>query len=176
MTTPEPTTEQNAWPDAYHAASQAALRIAQASGAEIRERPLWPGSYSTVRYAEPLAGIRAAVTARDAAARVVGDYVQRAREDGADWLDIGRALGLENEDREPYDVAVAAYERTAGEGSLSRGPAFGFTCGTCGQHVRDNGPYTASPLDCEEGHAGDCSRMAGAVRAYRAQWEGGDDE
>jgi len=155
---------------AYRSAHQLVLKLAQDGGAEIRQRPAWPGSYSVVRYAEPLAGLKAAVVASKATGRVTGDYITRAREDGFSWLEIGRALGI---DGEPYDVAVSAFERAAGEGSPGWGPSFSFTCGSCAQMVTDHGPYTASPLDCEEGHAEDCTRMAEAMRAYRDQWEDG---
>jgi hypothetical protein len=150
---------------------QTVIRLAAANGAEIREKPLWPGAHSVVRYAEPLAGIRAGVVVSNAASREVRDYITRAREDGAGWLEIGRAFGLEAE-----DIAVAAYERAAGEGSLGRPGAYGFTCGACEQAVRDDGPYAGHPLDCEEGHADDCARMTEAVRAWqRAQWGDGDE-
>ena len=150
---------------------QSVIRLAAANGAEIREKPLWPGAHSVVRYAEPLAGIRAGIVVSSAAQRAVRDYLARAREDGVPWLEIGRALGLETGVREPYDVAVAAFERAAGESIRGLRPSFGFTCGSCGQHISDLGPYEAAPDNTEEGHAEDCTQMAEAVRAYRAQWE-----
>ncbi len=155
---------------------QTVLTLAAANGAEIRERPAWPGSLSVIRYAEPLAGIRAGIVVSNAALREIRDYLARAREDGISWLEIGRALDLETGVREPYDVAVAAYERAAGPGTRHQPATFRFTCGSCAQMVTDRGPYEGNPLNTEEGHAEDCTRMAAAVRAYRDQWEDGGDE
>ena len=121
--------------------------------------------------AGPLHGIISAVVHRSACDRVIGDWITRAREDGCDWLQIGRALGMEDDGRQPYDVAAAAYERSCGTDGLGDPLPFWFPCGSCGRMVTDRGPYTANPLDCEEGHAEDCARMAEALRAYRAQWE-----
>jgi hypothetical protein len=161
--------------DTYWSMRQSVLKIAQAHGAEVRGKPAFPGAHSAIRYAEPLAGIRAAVTVRDSAERVISDYVTRAREDGDGWLEIGQALGLEDGERQPYDVAVAAYEQAAGRDGFGAPLPYWFGCGTCGKHVTDHGPYTAHPLDCEEGHAENGTRRAEAVRAHRAQW-GDDDE
>ena len=102
--------------DAYWQAQASVLRIAKASGAEIRERPSWPGSVSTTRYAEPLAGLRAAQTVQHAAGRVADDYMKDARAEGIGWREIGEALGLANDgERTGYDLAVAAYEHVTGE-------------------------------------------------------------
>lgn len=161
--------------DAYWTIRQAVLKTARDTGTEIREKPSPALTSMTVYYAEPLAGIRAARMYEHAAARLAADYVSCARADGIPWLEIGRALGLENGERGPYDVMVAAYERAAGEGRSGYAPSFYFTCGSCGQHVTDRGPYEAAPYNCEEGHAGDCARFAEAVRAYRAQWDEEDD-
>jgi hypothetical protein len=102
--------------DAYMAARSAVLRLAEADGAEIRERPVWPGAASTMRYAEPLAGIRAAQTLKRTAVGTVRDYVRLARSDGIGWQKIGEALALA-EDGGPsgYELAVAAYEYAAGK-------------------------------------------------------------
>jgi hypothetical protein len=120
---------------------------------------------------DPLPGLRAAVLVRDCAERVITETITRARETGESWTEVGRALGLDDGEREPYDIMTAAYERGAGRSTPRWQATFSFTCGTCGQRVRDNGPYSASPLDCEEGHAEDCARFAEAVRAYRAEWD-----
>jgi hypothetical protein len=139
-------------------------------------------AYRTIRQAVlkdagagPLHGILSAVTHRAAADRVTGDWITRAREDGNDWLQIGRALGMEGPGNPPYDVAAAAYERSCGTDGLGDPLPFWFPCGSCGRMVTDRGPYVASPLDCEEGHADGCARFSEAVRAYRAQWDEEDD-
>lgn len=139
-------------------------------------------AYRTIRQAVqksagdagPLHGILLSVTYRAAADRVISDWIARARGDGADWLQIGRALGMEAPGAEPYEVAAAAYERSCGTDGLGSPLPYWFPCGSCSKQVTDRGPYVASPLDQEEGHADGCARFAGAVRAYRAQW--GDDD
>ena len=58
-------------PDAYMAAGAAVLSIAQRAGVPIVIRPVWPGASSEMTTAaEPSAGIRIAVTLRNAAERV----------------------------------------------------------------------------------------------------------
>lgn len=158
--------------DAYWTIRQRVLDAARKDGTEIREKPSPALSSMTVYYPEPLAGIRAARTYEHAAARLAAEYVTRARADGIGWLDIGHALGQDAP--EGNDVAVAAYERSAGRDGFGYPLPFWFTCGSCGRQVTDRGPYTGSPLDQEEGHADGCARFAEAVRAYRAQWENED--
>lgn len=161
--------------DAYWTIRQAVLKNARDAGTEIREKPSPALSSMTVYYAEPLAGIRMARTYEHAAARLAADYVTCARADGASWLEIGRALGLAGDSG--YDVMTAAYEQSCGSDGLGAPLPYWFTCGSCGEHVTDRGPYVASPLDQEEGHAEGCARFAEAVRGYRAQWEeDGDDD
>src|SRR5260370_38584105 len=101
--------------DAEFAAGSAVLRVAEAQGTKIRERQVWPGAYSTMRYAEPVAGIRAALVMQRAAGRVVDDYVKYARQDGASWRGIGEALALaEAGQRTGDDPAVAADQHVTG--------------------------------------------------------------
>jgi hypothetical protein len=49
---------------------QAVIQIAEAAGAEVCEQPMFPGSISAERYAEPLAGIKAAEALADTAAHI----------------------------------------------------------------------------------------------------------
>src|ERR1700733_1891357 len=72
----------------------AVLSIARQTGAEIRERPIWPGAESTMRYAEPVEGLRIASGLEEAAAYVVRDYIRYARRDGRSWLEIGIVLEM----------------------------------------------------------------------------------
>jgi len=44
-----------------------------------------------------------------------------------------------------------------------------WTCTTCGQLVRDSGPFGSHPDDVEDGHAAHCTRRAAALAAYPAQ-------
>jgi hypothetical protein len=163
--------------DAYYAAQSAALRLADARGAEIRERPAWPGAAITTRYAEPLAGIRAAQTVRHAADRVAGDYVKYARVEGIGWREIGAALGLAQDgQRTGYDLAVAAYEQVAGQPDGFRNPSFYYACAACEQGITDRGPYESHPEDNERGHAAGCTRLAADITAWQAQRDAEDAE
>lgn len=87
--------ETDAASNAYWRMCQAAIQIAEAAGADVHERPMFPGAISVSRYAEPLAGIRAAKILADTAARIRGEYVARARAEGIAWPQIGQALGLD---------------------------------------------------------------------------------
>jgi hypothetical protein len=124
--------------------------------------------------AEPLAGIRYALIARSAASVVAERYVRLARQDGLTWLQVGEALGLARDGDSGYDVGAAAYEYAAGPARGFEQPSFHWDCPACGSWVTDHGPYTANPWDSVSGHADDCTRFAGEVAAYRAEW--GDDE
>jgi hypothetical protein len=50
--------------EAQMAARSAVLRVAGQLGAEIRERPVWPGASRTMKHAEPAEGLRIARTRR----------------------------------------------------------------------------------------------------------------
>lgn len=119
-----------------------------------------------------LDGIKAARTYEHAAARLAAEYVTRARTDGAGWLEIGQALGLDAEDG--TDIAVEAYGQACGTDTFGHRLPYWFPCGTCGGQVTDRGPFGGHPAEQEEGHADSCARFAEAVRAYRAQWDEGD--
>ncbi len=149
--------------------------MATAAGAPAIERPAWPGSLSTTTYAEPLAGLREAVSLRSSAERVIEDYAKYARVEGVSWREIGEALGLAA-DEAGRSVAELAYEQVVGQPDLWSQVNMYWTCPACGQNVTDRGPYDSHPLDNEHGHAEDCSRMAAAVAACQAErdrWEAG---
>jgi hypothetical protein len=150
------------------------LRAAQAEGIDVKDRKPWRDSQYTISVAEPLAGIKYGLIARDVATRVIEGYIKYAREDGRTWLQIGQALGLAEDAESNYDVASAAYDHAAGKPSLLRTPSFFWSCPACGQGVTDYGPFTANPWDNESGHADGCARFAADVARYRADW--GDDE
>jgi hypothetical protein len=163
--------------DVYWQARASVLRLAEAEGAQIRERPVGPGSISTTRYAEPLAGLRATQTVQHAAGRVAGDYVKHARVEGIGWREIGEALGLAGDgERTAYDLAVAAYEHMTGEPDLFRERSFHYTCLACEQGISDRGPYESHPEDNERGHGEGCTRLAAAVAAWQAQRDAEDAE
>jgi hypothetical protein len=98
-------------PDAYYEARQAIVRDAKAQGKELITWKAWPGACSDITYAEPLEGIRIALTRASAARRAVDDYVKIAREEGRTWAQVGQALGLaETAADRGVPMAEAAFE------------------------------------------------------------------
>jgi len=144
--------------------------MATAAGAATIERPVWPGSPSTTTYAEPLAGLREAVTLQGSAGRVIEDYARYARTEGASWQEIGEALGLGEEAKERQrSAAELAYEQIVGIPDLWSQANMYWPCPACGQTVTDRGPYESHPVDNEHGHTDDCTRMAGEVAGWQAE-------
>ncbi len=159
--------------EARRAVDAAVLRMARAVGAEVRERPIWPGSASTIHDIEPAAGIWFVVLLRDTARRKIHGYIRQARQDGLTWQEVGQALRLGPEaEKRGVSVAEAAFESAAGAGHARPFDtlSFGWTCPACQKTVTDYGPYNGHPDDCESGHAEGCQRFAAAVAAYEAQW------
>jgi hypothetical protein len=154
------------------AVDDAVLRAARADGTEVRDRKAWRTSSFTFPVAEPLAGIRYAMTAQAAAARVADSYIRYAREDGRTWLQIGQALALQADS--DYDIAAGAYEHASGPERPFHEPSFRWDCPSCGQGITDHGPYTANPWDSESGHAEGCPRFAAEIARYHAYC--GDDQ
>ena len=66
--------------EAQMAARSAVLGVAGQIGAEIRERPVWPGAAGTMGCAEPAEGLRIARTLEAAAAR--GQRLHQVRPPG----------------------------------------------------------------------------------------------
>jgi hypothetical protein len=166
--------------NAYWRMCQAAIQIAEAGGADVRERPMFPGAISVSRYAEPLAGIRAAGVLADSAARIRREYTQHARAEGTAWQQIGQALGLDQgtDGKSGYDLGVAAFEHFEGEPDLWHQSNFHYHCESCGEWITDRGPYESHPEDNERGHAEDCARFAAEVTAWQAKrdaWERRED-
>lgn len=118
--------------------------------------------------AHPLPCIAASRLLENIAARFTHDYVRLARRDGASWDEIGLVLGFKADEDTGRTVAEQGFEESAAHTGYSR-QSFVYTCGSCGEHVTDGGPYNAHPLDNESGHAGDCARIAAAVAAYQAE-------
>jgi hypothetical protein len=147
-------------------ARNAIARLVKDAGGQMVPRPLMrsePGG-PTAQEPEPLAGITAAAALEREARRRCLDSIRYAREDGLTWREIGLALSF-TADPGP---AVRAYEY-ANPGPEYAG-WFTWSCPACGKLIRDHGPETG-PRDAEEGHAEGCTRLAGAVRAWDAQWE-----
>ncbi len=149
-------------------------------GAVLIETPV-PGFRLLTRSGldDPLAGVRAAVLARDVAASELLGYVEAARGAGRSWDDIGAAVGVDAAGGEPrgelaFALLIERRPLPEPERSLWRDqPRARWTCASCEARVVDDGPYTANPADNETGHAPGCARHAEEVAAYRATW---DDE
>jgi hypothetical protein len=116
--------------------------------------------------ADWLNGIVAARVVANVARNIMHDYAREARGDGITWLALADSLGVPTD--EDLDRADAAFELIAGQ------PAQRFDrvtltwrCSTCDKYVTDNGPYEPHPDDRETGHASDCTRHLGAIRAYQ---------
>jgi hypothetical protein len=170
--------EERARDEARRYADTAVLAMASAAGAEVRERPIWPGKTFTVRDVAPEAGIRFAVMLAGAARQKVHGYLKQARQDGLTWQQIGQALRLERvaEDRgiSPAEAAFD-YATHAEHARPFEELSFAWTCPSCQGFVRDYGPNAGHPVDAERGHAGeDCPRLAATVAAYEAEWDDRD--
>jgi hypothetical protein len=170
----------NAASNAYWRMGQAAIQIAEAGGAEVHERPMFPGAISVSRHAEPLAGIRAAQILADSAARIRREYTQHARAEGIAWPQIGEALALDQgpDGKSGYDLGVAAFEHFEGEPDLWHQSSFHYHCASCGEWITDRGPYESHPEDNERGHAEGCARFAAELAAWQAErdaWERGEN-
>jgi len=166
--------ERTAW--SLRAAIQTAAR--ERFRASIVVRPI-PGLSKGYRDVEPLAGLRAAVLARNVTTRQVRDYAEQARADGHSWDAVAEALGL-GQVEGPLTRGEQAYLHLVEHRLLhtddpdrrsGRSPVAYWRCSACGQYVTDRGPFEAAPFNNEEGHAPECARHATEIAAYRAEWE-----
>ena len=157
--------------EAGTAVSVAVLRLAYLMGAQIVQAAPWPGASFTEEQPEPGAGIRIALAVERAAHAGVRVYIQRAREAGMSWHEVGGALGVaELAQARGSSVAEAAWEYAAGRPAhLSGQPEFRWVCPDCGEVVSDRGPGGRSPAEDEQGHAEGCQRLAAAVAEWLAQ-------
>jgi hypothetical protein len=143
-------------------------------GAGVVERPI-PGVSTVHRDVEPLAGVRAAVLARDVAVRCVREYALAARADGRSWDDIAEALGVERGDGAVVRGERAYLHLIEDRPLYTEDPdpwppaalASHWRCASCDQYVTDKGPFDASPENNEQGHAQGCARHAAEMAAYR---------
>jgi len=166
------TPDDRARDEARRAVNAAILQMAHAAGAPVQERRIFPDSTFTVTDPEPLAGIGFALMLTDHARQQIHRFIRRAREDGADWREIGTALRLQQAaDEHDGDLGVAAFEYAAGAPAQRFDRMwFGWDCPACRGRVIDYGPYGGHPDDCESGHAEGCQRRAAAIAAYEARW------
>ncbi len=165
--------DERARDESRRAVDAAILRMARASGAPVRERPIRPGYTLTTDDTEPVTGIGFALMLQDAARRKIHDYIKRARQDGVAWQQIGEALRLERV-AEERGVSLAEVAFDYATDAEHAGPfdrlSFAWTCPSCRGLVIDYGPSGGHPVDCESGHAEGCERLAAAVAAYEAEW------
>lgn len=152
-------------------ALQAAVRAAavEVFGAARVQTPIEGHVWATREgLDDPLAGVRAAVLARGVAVAALRDYAMQARGAGRSWDDVGAALGLASgpgagdgpRGEQAYLLLVEGRPLPEDAPSWSRWLVARWTCAACGQRVTDTGPFEASPLNTEDGHAGDCPRHA----------------
>src|SRR5262245_55009690 len=108
------------------------------TGAQIVQAPPWPGTSFTEEQPEPGAGIRIALALERAARAAVRVYIQRAREAGMSWHEIGGALGVaELAQERGSSVAEAACEYAAERSAHLGGQPgeFRWVCPDCGEVV-----------------------------------------
>jgi hypothetical protein len=158
--------------EAGTAISEAVLRLASMTGAQIVHAPPWPGASFTEEQPEPGAGIRIALALERAARAGVRVYIQRAREAGMTWEQVGEALGVAEQARaRGSSLAEAAWEYAAERSAFLTGQlgAFRWTCPDCSELISGRGPSGRNPAEDEQGHAAGCQRLAAAVAEWLAQ-------
>jgi hypothetical protein len=101
------------------------------------------------------------------------DYIRSARQDGLTWREIGTALDLEALAAERgIPAAERAFDFAAPSGASPwESVTFCFECGSCGETIRDQGPYESHPEDNERGHADECERFAAQVATWQAEMD-----
>jgi hypothetical protein len=158
----------------HFAAEHAVTEFDAAGGMPVREWwPVWLGTSIARRYAELLAGVRAAQALAETAVLVGREQAERARGDGVTWEQIGEALGLEQgpDTASGYDLGIAAFEYFTGEPGPGYPASFQFCCASCGEYITDHGPFDSHPEGNEQGHAEGCVRLAADLTAWRVQQE-----
>ena len=122
---------------------------------------------------DPLAGVRAALLARNVALAQMRSYAEQARGAGRSWDDVAEALGIEaTEDDEPRDeqaylLVIEGRPLPVDEPSWLHRPTARWTCTSCGQRITDYGPFESHPDNAETGHTDSCTRRAAALATYR---------
>src|SRR5205823_1259779 len=77
-----------------HGSGHGVLIRVSVAGAPIVHAQPWPGASFAEEQPEPGAGIRIALALERAARAGVRVYIQRAREAGMSWAEVGEALGV----------------------------------------------------------------------------------
>ena len=152
-------------------------RVARdAHGAQIVQVPIEGFERATKRTLDdPVAGVRAALLARNVAVAHMLAYAEQARGVGYSWVDIAEALGIEaTEDDAPRDeqaylLLIEGRPLPGDEPSWFDRPTARWTCTSCGHRITDHGPFESHPDDAEQGHAGSCARRDATLAAYRSE-------
>lgn len=159
-------------PDHHREASNGAERAVHAilcaeHGANaVTQRPMnlgtdimWPAPTDWVQ------GVAAAALLEDHARQMKIGYALRARSEGRPWADLAPVLGVRKDSDDP---GVAAFELVAPQVPNMAGQRYvTWRCESCGQRIRDTGPYSTHPGSDEHGHADGCARLARDVAAWR---------
>jgi hypothetical protein len=139
---------------------------------ELRSRGVAPLSIDAV---EPLPFIGAAAFYRDVADGQAREEAEKARGDGATWAEIADAAGIADDPEQDRSAAELAYEWVSPRPSMRLDEVNVYwTCGTCGERVKDHGPLGGShPSDQESGHTEECTRHAADIAAWKTAtgWE-----
>jgi hypothetical protein len=145
-------------------------------GAQIVPVPIEGFERATRRTLDdPLAGVRAALLARDVAVAEMRAYAELARGAGWSWDDVAEALGIEaTEDGEPRDeqaylLLIEGRPSPWIQPSWRHRPTARWTCTSCGRRITDHGPFERHPDDVERGHVESCARRAAALAAYSSE-------
>jgi hypothetical protein len=117
----------------------------------------------------PILAIDIARTIESAAHNLWRRYAETARGDGRSWLELADGLGIDpNEDERDH----LAFVKVAGEPTSYYSDRYvSWKCSSCGERIRDVGPYGGHPDDNERGHAPDCARHAAEIAEYEKRWE-----
>lgn len=148
------------------------LLYAEHGNDAVVQRPI--SSTIDLKHSQPanyLHGIAAAQRVLFTARGQVVDYALKARGEGVSWRDLASVLDLDI-DPEYDDVAIAAFREIAPRPSMPFDEVSArWTCSSCGQRIKDLGPFNGSPAEDEEGHADDCRRQTAAIASQRARWD-----
>lgn len=171
--------------DARHAVDRIITKLAvDGYGGTVHEDPIPGYKVLTRRRFDPAtAALQAAVAVRNVAESLIHDHAMKARAEGTPWEDIGRALGFDGDDWADQPVGDIAYRVLVWDEdppdvsptwSRREGNAY-WECRSCGERIKDTGPFESHPDDTEHGHTETCARHTAAVAAWKAR-TGWDDE
>src|SRR5262249_2698166 len=155
-------------------ARSAVIGLARCRGAELTTRPMLPDSGLTVRDLEPLDGARAARDIELGARHAARNYIRQAREAGHGWDQNGPGLGVapnpaptQTGRPAPNAPSPTPAGSPPPDPAARYGGSFPGPCRSCDQAISDRG-QVAGPADDEQGHAGECSRLAAAAAEWNA--------